>query len=1552
MNNDILSIIRNGLSDIDRYLLEARELSKDLFIKDNDFFDYNDDLKSIYNELKLFGIDTNESSALIVDSIDVKDIYSVYKKILSNMNFLKYNLKVIDPDIYSDVEFPKDFVKQNRKNTIITINSLIGIIKQDIIDLKLKFKNFNLTRVISSYKYLVSNFNFDKYNLKLNLYSEFKENLIFYNQRITKIVDDYNLINDKFDIVIGALATDNSPQSITHLNLLKTDRDVLLGFKLDFSRTKTRFSKYVEEFNKFYINVKQFIDFFKTVDKVNVEKRLDELLLMKTQIDLLEQNVLKLENSLPISDLLDSKTFTSDYIELFKKFRLSLMNNYKEVENRLMKRVYEWYSEFKLKFEYLNMPIPPKYSGQCSNISCILKNYDNNPDKILLKDGFFKDLYHLFNLSEKNDEPDISTIRKILNIFNFESFFSSIAEHIELYNVVNTDLIKLIQYDANIVKSDEKSFVENLFNKNYIILKDELISFVSSLYNDISTFVSNNPPTSSFSQLGTIDPYKISTLNNIGEMEPLQGSYTNKIPLCIYMLESTSPKGITSNYFNFLNCNVLFNNEETQDTSRLYSFNSFYGSGALIEINMTNLVCGLTKEKFSNLNLKIDFTTSVKNSLFPSKSYINPNFYGAAILIGYGTVKDSNKTGFFISTENIDRITIENFVVDNNTPDIIVFMDHEFIEVINKKFARIENVEKLTLTDEYSLYKTQSMNMIYEFGILELMSLAFDERYSNLSINELIGLGITNLNLSNYYYITHNLPQNGVGLTKLYDVARIKKLKNIVKNNFKVYLKAKLQNWIPDYFKYRLTSKNIDNIIVEFNSKYINRILDKITEEINNFDTIIEYERKYTLETTFENMIFVEFNIDSFDYRVVIYQNSTEIDNIKNFFDTEMRNFVKDFTSGSGFMVYEKEFYNKIMSEYYSLYSFCLSNYTEWLNYIIEQGYEIKSKDKTNIKELIISGIFKNKLYIIFDNFSLLKMNFDRFSELVKSVLLDSVSVIIDSFYIDISNLDLKLTSENQNYKNILEKGDDTIAKIFDILKSYSDRLNNINSKKAKFNLDALKYETKITKIDDILNDYNLYSICVLLIPSFEKDWNQFTDILTIKMSELIKVYKKNDNIDIRNFKDYLKELKKKISVSLYKNIMSYTLGQFKEKAQVERNIKDLTLFDFSLLITDYINSYQIPKNIPDVIKNTYPGIFSEQKYSPLPLSAHPQDSESIYQFFRSPRFDNICMMMEDTISQPFNSMHMYFNSNKYKLDKFGGIDNSSVGSSHRTKIIITSNTTGSVSPRASDGAGYITNDVRSGGMHIYTADNFYMTTDREHHNAINGSMYSKVGNNCNILIGSRKNKPAYSTIPENKYESISEKYPPKLNVESRNNINFLSKDNSFFKITSSSPIHIRSTLAEYTKKYETNGKGKIENFSGTNAESDGKVGNIYITVSENLHIVAGGSILCSVNSIENSKALSIKVAGGLTIQATSIAMIGSTKITGNLEISGSLFVGGIIVGIIPACKCGSPALVKPDKPSPVGRPTVAAIAEHSSETKGYAETDPKTKEVSGIGDS
>ena len=349
---------------------------------------------------------------------------------------------------------------------------------------------------------------------------------------------------------------------------------------------------------------------------------------------------------------------------------------------------------------------------------------------------------------------------------------------------------------------------------------------------------------------------------------------------------------------------------------------------------------------------------------------------------------------------------------------------------------------------------------------------------------------------------------------------------------------------------------------------------------------------------------------------------------------------------------------------------------------------------------------------------------------------------------------------------------------------------------------------------------------------------------------------------------------------------------------QIEKRLKeikhpsDLTFFEFNLLAADYINSYSIPKNIQQIVENVYPNIFMDQsRKTNLPLSSHPFDAGSMYQFFRTPKFDNISCLMEDTLSQPFNSYHFYFNSNKNNTETFGGIDSSSPGSSHRTKVIVNSNVSGYIVPQAKDGTGYVTNNVNSGGIHVYTADNFFMTVDREFHTAINGSAYLKVGNNLNLIVGSRKNKPSYNTIPSDFYKETGQVLPEQeANIEVRNNLNILSHENQYTKITSTSSVHLRVTHEQFLSNKNITGEPNYEFFNEVDHIEDrcnpDSQKNLYITVSDEIHIVSGGLLRMSVGGLASSVPLPIDANGAVTIRSYKDGIALESHNGGNIGLS------------------------------------------------------------------
>jgi len=165
-----LEIIVNTLKDAKLYISRMRELSKLMFVSSSDnIYDYNDDLKEIFKELRNFSYDFASVISLVVDTLNFEEIYANYTLIKNNSEFLKNNLRVLDSDIIEGTP-ASDFIPQNQRNTILTIDSTSKIIRSDIQNLKSKFKNFEVNRLITNYETLVTSFNLDVYRRKLEVY--------------------------------------------------------------------------------------------------------------------------------------------------------------------------------------------------------------------------------------------------------------------------------------------------------------------------------------------------------------------------------------------------------------------------------------------------------------------------------------------------------------------------------------------------------------------------------------------------------------------------------------------------------------------------------------------------------------------------------------------------------------------------------------------------------------------------------------------------------------------------------------------------------------------------------------------------------------------------------------------------------------------------------------------------------------------------------------------------------------------------------------------------------------------------------------------------------------------------------------------------------------------------------------------------------------------------------------------------------------------------------------------------------------------------------------
>lgn len=123
---------------------------------------------------------------------------------------------------------------------------------------------------------------------------------------------------------------------------------------------------------------------------------------------------------------------------------------------------------------------------------------------------------------------------------------------------------------------------------------------------------------------------------------------------------------------------------------------------------------------------------------------------------------------------------------------------------------------------------------------------------------------------------------------------------------------------------------------------------------------------------------------------------------------------------------------------------------------------------------------------------------------------------------------------------------------------------------------------------------------------------------------------------------------------------------------------------DTRVLVTFLKNDY----STGEIVK-----IIADEKPGSLPLSLTPEERDEFYQLFRSPRFSNIIALNEETVTQPKNSFHFYFNKN-------------------RTKLIIDEN-----------------------GLHIYTDDNESVTITKDSNKHIIGNSKIEVESDLDTVV-------------------------------------------------------------------------------------------------------------------------------------------------------------------------------------------------------------------------
>jgi hypothetical protein len=147
-----------------------------------------------------------------------------------------------------------------------------------------------------------------------------------------------------------------------------------------------------------------------------------------------------------------------------------------------------------------------------------------------------------------------------------------------------------------------------------------------------------------------------------------------------------------------------------------------------------------------------------------------------------------------------------------------------------------------------------------------------------------------------------------------------------------------------------------------------------------------------------------------------------------------------------------------------------------------------------------------------------------------------------------------------------------------------------------------------------------------------------------------------------------------------------------------------------------------------------------------VPFNHDLVDKDDVYLFYRTPRWDNITALFEETKSLPYNSHHFYFNieneDSSIKPERFGGTDDNTLPQTPiRTCVIV------NTSKLSMDGE----EEVDNGGIHFYTHDNVYGTIDENVHLAINRNLNLNVREDAYIhLRAFGKENITRATIDQN----------------------------------------------------------------------------------------------------------------------------------------------------------------------------------------------------------
>jgi hypothetical protein len=484
--------------------------------------------------------------------------------------------------------------------------------------------------------------------------------------------------------------------------------------------------------------------------------------------------------------------------------------------------------------------------------------------------------------------------------------------------------------------------------------------------------------------------------------------------LCFYTLNSAAPKGVKNSKLEYGGIIVKLNDSQIKDT-KFVTFEVNVGVTYNFKIKLKNILFGINERKSPEINLDLDITIALKNNLSPSRSLISPNYKGASIIFGFGKIENIDSVSFFVSTENITEVKLNNFEVDK-FPDINnlqLFIDHEYPDKnpldISKKIIKID---PMSYTKKNCLYNSKPINGLHEFALLELAALAHDSKYSEMTLEQVVESGVSNLALSNLVYYSNAMPENGLN-TELEVSDQNNGIKSKYLLEFSNFLKPLLSNWI-DRDLYEVPEPDIDLINYDFCSVYLNSVFDELIDNYLSAVEKIAYHSEFVLEYRLENQIQSVIQVVNSSISYQIFENDL-ISTVKLEFREICNKFISELFSTTPIPNKENESKVEIEKIYDSLYSECLILFESLIN-----NLELSNLD------LVISNVFdvffKLKIQPIINSFSNYKINSIQFQDNIEDEISKFPNMIFNFYKSDNIQLSLRLIKINAHYRNITSK--------------------------------------------------------------------------------------------------------------------------------------------------------------------------------------------------------------------------------------------------------------------------------------------------------------------------------------------------------------------------------------------------------------------------------------------------------------------------------------------------------------------------------------------------